>query len=165
MIFGYKAFNSDRTNRYGQVFEACKFYDSNDKNIKFQKTGFHFCKRLEDTLRYYDGFSDIKIARVVGIGKIDEYEDNYYGYYEMYSAEKIYISRFLSRNEIYQYIFDIAKNNSYFNDRVIRFVSGFKINEEEQRKLIDITSSINEKKRLVKAIKYYQYGDKDVYNN
>lgn len=165
MVFGFKAFNPDCTNRYGQVFERGKTYYANCDNIEFQKTGFHFCKNLEDTLRYYDGFSDIKIAKVIGLGKIDEYEDNYYGYYDMYSAEMIYIIDFLSRNEIYQYIFDLAKDSSSFNDRVIRFVSGFKINGEEQRKLIDATNNLNEKKRLVKAIKYYQYNDKNVYNN
>lgn len=163
MILGYKAFNDDCTNRYGQKFEVGKIYDSCDEVIKFRSTGFHFCKNLEDTLRYYDGFSNIKIAEVVGIGKIDYYEDNYYGYYNMYSAERMYILKFLSREEIYQYILDIAKNSSLFTDRVIRFVEGYKINDEERNGLISAVSDDNQRKRLVKAIKYYQDGIKDVY--
>lgn len=163
MILGYKAFNYDCTNRFGQKFEAGHVYDSHDTIIKFQNTGFHFCKNLEDTLRYYDGFSNIKIAEVVGIGRIDSYEDNYYGYYNMYSAEKMYILKFLTREEIYQYVLDIAKNSSLFTDRVIRFVEGYKINEEEKNGLISAVNDDNQKKRLVKAIKYYQDGIKDVY--
>lgn len=163
MIFGYKAFNSDFTNRYGQMFEAGKLYSLNNEDVKFQKNGFHFCERLEDTLRYYDGFSDIKIAKVVGLGNIDEYEDNYYGYYHMYSAEKIYISYFLSREEIIKYILDVAKGNPYFSDRTIRFVSGFRITEEEKDKLVSATIDDKERKKLVKAIQYYQEDKKDVY--
>ena len=162
MIEGYKCFDKGLINRYGVTFELGKIYHANG-DIKFQKNGFHMCANLEDTLRYYDGFSNIKIAEVIGIGKIDRYEDNYYGYYDMYSAERLYILKFLSREEIYQYILNIAEHSSLFTDRVIRFVEGYKINEEERNGLIGAISDDNQRKRLVKAIKYYQDGNHDVY--
>ena len=163
MVSGFKAFNEDYTNRYGQVFEPGKLYESFDEVIKFQKTGFHFCKNLEDTLRYYDGFSEVKIAKVVGIGNIDEYEDDYYGYYDMYSSEKLYILYFLSREEIYDYILRIAEKGPFYVDRVIRFVSGFKITNEEKIQLLSAVKDQYQKQRLVKAIKYYQEGKINIY--
>ena len=81
----------------------------------------------------------------------------------MYSAERLYILKFLSREEIYQYILNIAEHSSLFTDRVIRFVEGYKINEEERNGLIGAISDDNQRKRLVKAIKYYQDGNHDVY--
>ena len=53
-IYGYKCFNSDMTNRYGKKFELGKVY-STDGKVKFGNSGngFHFCKNIEDTLRYF----------------------------------------------------------------------------------------------------------------
>ena len=164
MVLGYKAFNSDLSNRYGQKFREKRIYHSGDKDIKFRKTGFHFCKRLEDTLRYYDGFSEIKIAKVAGFGEIDEYEDNYYGYYDMYSAKDMYIHHFLSEKEVVDYVIDILAN-SYNVERVIRFISGYKIDDDVKIKILKLIRNECDKMRVEKAIKYYQEGKKYVYNN
>lgn len=159
MVVGYKAFNSDFSNRYGQVFEANQMYFSNDKTIKFTKTGFHLCKNLEDTFRYYDGFSDIKIAKVVGLGKVDKFEDEYYGYYDMYSVERLYILYFLSKEEIFQYLNDIVDKGFWSFERLLRFVSGYKLDEEEKNLIISKVDSDIQKKRLIKTLRFYQDGD------
>ena len=83
------------------VFEEGKT-NKVDGNIKFgvNGNGFHFCKRLEDTLRYIDD-KDPKIARVIGRGTIDEGFDDYNGYYDMYASSIIDIKYFLMREEIF----------------------------------------------------------------
>ena len=52
-------FNDDLTNRYGTKFEVGKTYHANG-DIKFGNdgNGFHMCKNIEDTLRYFDAFND-----------------------------------------------------------------------------------------------------------
>ena len=65
-IRGYKAFNKDMTNRYGVEFKVGSVYEvEGDARFGNDGNGFHFCKRLEDTLRYFDGMGDeIQIAEV-----------------------------------------------------------------------------------------------------
>ena len=63
-IIDYKAVSKDHTSRYGDLFEDGKNYNINSR-IKFGSNGYHFCKRLKDTLRYFDGFSDIAFAKVI----------------------------------------------------------------------------------------------------
>ena len=89
MIKGYKCFNKNLINRYGIPFEVGKTYKV-DGNISFGNNGngFHMCVNLEDTLRYFDGFNtEIDICEVIGDGNFVLFEDNYYGYYDMYSFE------------------------------------------------------------------------------
>ena len=98
-ITGYKSFTYPMTNRYGLLFEVGKTYQANGP-IKFKTNGFHFCERMEDTLRYFDNFKyDIDTCEVIGMGNIDEYYDDYYGYYDMYSASIITIVKRLTRLE------------------------------------------------------------------
>ena len=57
-MLGYKCFNENLINRYGTKFEIGKIYHANG-NIKFgnKGNGFHLCKNLEDTLRYFKSFN------------------------------------------------------------------------------------------------------------
>ena len=75
-IKGYKAFNSNMTNRYGRPFDEGKSYTINTAlRVKFGNdgTGFHFCERLEDTLRYFPAMEEeIKIAEVTDNPSIEE---------------------------------------------------------------------------------------------
>lgn len=156
-IKGYKAFNNDLTNRYGASFsENGKYSVSGPAVFGNDGNGFHFCERLEDTLRYFDGMNeDIKICEVIGSGNIREYYDDYYGYYDMYAATELEVVRVLPRAEI----LDMFGNAPGY--RVVRFVQGFKLTEEEllwmKFKHIDDTE-------VMKAIAYYQEGDKDAYS-
>lgn len=102
MILGYKCFNKDLTNNYGFKFEVGKSYFV-DGEIKagINGNGFHMCKNIEDTFRYYGPMNlDISVCEVVGSGKRVSFCDKYNGYYDMYSVGKIEILRQLNRNEI-----------------------------------------------------------------
>lgn len=131
-VYGFKAFDKNMKNRYGLEFEEGKTYQTK-KNVSFgynsgyEVTGYHFCKNLEDTLRYVDGINDdIKIAEVIGSGNIVRYDDDYYGYYDMYSAEIIDIIHILTREEIINKV--LYSGNE---DTIERFINGFKLTKEE----------------------------------
>ena len=127
-IKGYKAFNKDMTNRYGLPFEEGKVYIS-DKDPVFGNngSGFHFCVRLEDTLRYFPAMEEeIKIASITALGNMVEGEDDYAGYYEMYSTNALRIDRILSRDDILHMFLSMEPN-----ERVIRFIQGFRLTKEE----------------------------------
>ena len=159
-IQGYKAFNKDRTNRYGRVFLAGRVYQVNAKPKFGNKgIGFHFCRRLEDTLRYFPAMEEeIAIAQVTAIGDIVESSDEYYGYYEMFSTNRIRIERFLTRLEIIQMY--LAKKRLP-ELRVIRFIQNFKLSPEEIVLFkVDYAENVN----IQNVISYYQEGNKDVYN-
>lgn len=157
MIKGYKAFHKDMKNRYGMEFVEGKSY-SVDGEISFgnKGNGFHFCKRLEDTLRYVPAMEEeIEIAEITGFGDIVERVDEYYGYYDLYAARNIRIDKILTRDEI------IAMFLNEESERVIRFISGYRLNPEEIE-LFKIMYS--DDKRVLKALSYYQENKKDVYN-
>lgn len=156
-IHGFKAFNKGLTNRYGMEFKEGETYTV-DGSLRFGNdgNGFHFCERLEDTLRYFPAMEEeIDIAKVTALGEIVEAEDNYYGYYDMFCTDKIRIDKKLSREEIIEMYLNMP------DYRVIRFIQGFKLSpiEIEMFKL-----KYGEDENIMKAIAYYQLGDKDVYN-
>lgn len=150
-VRGFKAFNSDMTNRYGKSFSVGCVYLS-ENIVKFKKYGYHMCKNFEDTLRYFDAMNgQISICSVIGFGLIDKYSDEYNGYYDMYAVQKIYIERKLERDELLQ----MAKNLNSF--RLERFVSMFRLSDDEIQFLEPYPLNVSD------AIEYYQYGNKKVY--
>lgn len=151
-IFGYKAFNGDFTNRYGQKFELNKIYTYN--KARFGKRGFYFCSNLEDTLRYFDGFSDVLIAYVRGFGNIRTTHDEYNGFYDIHVSSGIEVKKIISREEILNYM--LNTNNEY---RINRFINLYKLTEEE----INILLNSKHKEKIHKHILYYQYGKKDAF--
>lgn len=159
-IEGFKTFNKNRTNRYGRPFEEGKIYEVKATPIFGNKgVGFHFCSRLEDTLRYFPAMEEeVEIARVTSLGESTMYNDEYYGYYEMYSTNKIKINRFLTREEIIKMY---LKSPPYqLEDRVIRFLQGYRLSKEEIAlfKLVYMNHQ-----RILECIAYYQEGIKDTY--
>lgn len=156
-VRGYKAFLEGGVNRYGKEFGEGECYHV-DGDISFGNhgNGFHFCKRMEDTFRYVDAMNGrVEVAEVIGSGDMVEFNDEYYGYYDMYSASDLQIVKFLTRREIIEYFLrqhDIS---------VRRFVSGFKLTEEEKELFrIQFSDEIN----ILRAIAYYQDNDLDVYS-
>lgn len=150
-ITGYKAFNKDMTNRYGTKFLIGILYTSNGI-VKFKNNGFHLCKNFEDTLRYFDAFNEqINICKVSGFGNIDKYNNEYYGYLDMYAVEKLYIDKLLNRNEILEMAKDLP------NYRLEKFVSLYKLTQEEIDFLKPFSDDVDS------AIKYYQYRNNKVY--
>ena len=123
-LLGYKAFNKGLVDRYDKKYELNKKYQTNYAH--FGHSGYHFCMNLEDTLRYVDGINEeLDICEVKASGILNLYEDDYYGYYDMYSATEITILKILSRKEI----IDMMLNTH--EDRINRFVSGYKLTDEE----------------------------------
>lgn len=155
-IRGYKAFDKNQKNIYGKKFEEGTTYKVLGPAVFGTKgNGYHFCERLEDTLRYVDGMhEDIRIAEVIGSGSIRESFDDYYGYYDMYSASCITIVRFLTRQEI---INQLMYAPAY---RAKRFVQGFKLTESE---IANFKDKYCNEVVVLKAIAYHQENDKDAY--
>lgn len=156
-IKGYKVFSEDGINRYGMEFEEGKKYHV-DGTISFGNNGngIHFCKRMEDTFRYFDAMNgNVKVAEVIGSGDIVEFNDEYYGYYEMYAASDLEVLKFLSREEIIEHFLN---RNELF---VCRFVSLFKLTEEE---ILLFKTKFFDNISVLKAIAYYQEKDLDVYS-
>ncbi len=158
-VVGYKCFNKDHTNRYGMEFVVGRTYTSASSDVSFgnnNKSGYHMCKNLEDTFRYFPADSEeISVARVRGSGNIITRDDEYNGFYDMYSVERLHIDKFLTREEIINYFLD--KDIT----RVCRFIQLFKLTNEEINLYMNAFSS---SETVINYIMYYQLGDKDIFN-
>ncbi len=155
---GYKAFNKDETNRYGKKYEENTVYKA-EGPLQFGNhgNGFHYAKRLEDTLRYFPAMEEeIQIAEVTSLGEQIEHEDDYYGYYDLFVARELRIDRFLERNEIIKMYLNLNQE-----DRVIRFVASYKLTPEE---IEMFKLRYGESVKIIKALEYYQEGNKEAYN-
>ena len=109
-VLGYKAFYKGLINNYGMKFSVGKIYFMPGV-IKFglNGNGFHMCKNIEDTFRYFNTFDyDIDICEVKGSLDVCEGKDEYYGYYDMYSVKLIEI---LKKSYYQEKIFDIYNSN------------------------------------------------------
>ena len=73
-VIGYKAFNKDFTNRYGDKFKIGKIYHA-DGEIKWGNNGngFHLCKHIEDCFRYVNP-NDSIMTEVIGFGDVKKYD-------------------------------------------------------------------------------------------
>jgi hypothetical protein len=157
-VKGYKAFNKDATNRYGKPFEEGMTYRV-DGDITFGNTGngYHMCTSLCDVFRYVDAVEDdVLVARVTGRGKFQKMDDEYYGYYDMYSFEEITIDEFMTREEV----IEVMLNSSAY--QVIKFLVTFKLNEKEK---IRFFSKFRSDDNVMKNLLYYQYDCKSVFEN
>lgn len=130
-VYGYKAFEKVLTGKNNFVYEVGKTYHNG--NSCFMKSGFHMCLRLEDTLRYFLEYSDVEFCFVRGFGKIQLYDDDYHGYYDLFSCSSIEIIKKISRKEILETYYKM-RSNKYINDRYARFVWRFSLTEEERQK-------------------------------
>ena len=157
MVFGYKCFNKDLTNRYGFKFDVGKTYGVSGE-IKFgiNGNGFHMCKNIEDTFRYYDAMEgEVSVCEVIGLGEFVSLYDEYNGYYDMYSVEMIEIIRLLSREDI----IEMALNFS--EERVIRFIQLYRLTSSE---IILFKEKFKKYSRVIDNIIYYQEGDMDIFS-
>ncbi len=158
-LIGYKIFNPGLINRYGTKFELGRVYsvDTNIREIAYgiNGYGFHFTKRLEDGLRYFNAMDGVvEIANVSSFGELKEYYDDYYGYYDLYVTSSIMINNILTREEILNYM--MSTNNTF---RIIRFISLYKLNSDEISLIINKFNTED----VMNAIYYYQYNDRDIY--
>ena len=152
---GFKCFNSDMTNLYGEQFEIGKKYKVNGPvKVGVRGNGFHICVNIEDTLKYFGALNpDIVVCEVVGNGEILSSWDDYYGF-EKFAVSELEIMRIIPREEIIQMALQFSE------DRALRFVQLFKLTEEEI-KLFE--EKFNVYLSVLKAIEYYQKNNKSVY--
>ena len=142
---GFKALNWDLTNRYGFQYEIGVKYKLNG-NLIWRENGFNFCTNPEDTLRYVDAYNeDIVFTLVEGSGELVLYEDEYYGFYDMYASSKMKILRIVSRHEVFEMIME---SNNIF--RVKRYASLMKLTLDEKREILKKYPSVKS------TIDYYQ---------
>ena len=159
-IKGYKAFDNGLINRYGRKFEIDETYTTTgDISFGNNGKGYHFCKNIEDTLRYFDAKTkDIVIAEVTGSEEIVTFNDEYNGYYDMYSARTIKIDRIIDREELIEMF--LTKITSEL--RVMRFIQLYKLTSLEiERFKTRYHKSIN----ILNTISYYQESKLDTYKN
>ena len=154
-IIGYKSFNKDFETFNNIKMEPNKIYETDD-NIKYHRHGYHFAERLEDTLRYVNGLEEeIIICRIKALGKIDWYDDEYYGYYDLGCTNKILIDKLLKREEIIDYALKL------YEYRLIRFIRGYKLTKEE---LEFFKKTFINNDNIINNILYYQEKDYEVFN-
>ena len=151
MIIGYKCFKKDLTNHYGMKFEIGKTYHTTGP-IKFGNdgNGFHMCQNFYDTFRYFLNEEEPVLCLVEGSGNIEEYDDDYYGYYNMYAVETLKIIRIVEREEIINLSLKLANFN------LIKILQTFKLTIEE---IILFKEYFENNEYILKAISNYQEGD------
>ncbi len=154
MIKGYKAFNSDKTNRYHQKFEEHTIYSIlGNPSFGNNGHGYHFCTNLADVFRYFE--EDVIVAKVISLGLTQKYDDEYNGYYDMYVTNKIYIDRFLSHEEIINYFL-----NSSNPEEIKRFLITYSLNKEE---IILFAKKFQNNYYLTTYLNYYQKKEADAF--
>lgn len=154
---GYKAFYKGLINKSNLQFEEGKIY-SVEGNARYgQKgNGFHFCKRLEDTLRYFCFEEDIEFAEVTSLGDLAEYHDHYNGFFNMYCTNKIRIDRVLKREEVISMFLEM---DGHENPRLNRFISLYPLTKEE---IEMFKSKFKDEKFVLDTIFYYQENQEDL---
>lgn len=148
MIIGYKCFKKGLINHYGMKFEVGKTYHTTGP-IKFGNygNGFHMCKFFYDTFRYFTNEEEPVLCLVEGSGKLDEYDDDYYGYYSMYAVENIKIIRIIERKEIIELSLKLPNFN------LIKILQTFKLTKEE---ILLFKDFFKNNAYILKAISRYQ---------
>ncbi len=141
-VYGYKVFAPGLVGRQNFQFEVGKQYHEN--HVSFGSQGFHFCLRLEDTL-----CSPVhrEFCLVRGFGKIQSYDDDYYGYYDMFCCSDIEIIKKISREEILT-AYSKMKDDYFKKARYERFKHGFLFTQEELEKYNFLTP-----KKKVKSLR------------
>lgn len=149
IVKGYKAFNKNMTNRYNTEFiEGEIYYTEGPLKFGNNGNGYHFCQRLEDTLRYFPAMEEeIKIAKVTSYEDYIVRDDEYYGYYDLYAARTISIDKILSHEDIIEEM--ISANYA----AATRFVKSFKLSEEELQRFKSVYASSLDVQRALATIK------------
>ena len=94
---------------------------------------------------------EVDLTEVEGSGELQLYEDDYYGYYDMYASSEIEIKRIVPREEYMSIIL-----GSHNPDRVKRLITTMKLNDDE------IEAIKKQYKELDFYIDYYQINKKEL---
>lgn len=155
-VRGYKSFNKNKQNRYGMPFtEGCTYRVEGPISFGNYGNGYHFCKNLCDVFRYADNADEAQVASVIGSGEMVKYDDEYYGYYDMYAAQEITIERFLSREEIISIIV------SGSGESAKKFLNFVRLSRKELSLFLE---RFRDNRFLLEWIMYYQLGCHDIYH-
>ncbi len=155
-IKGYKAFNANRTNRYGKPFKEGETYSVEGKlSFGNEGNGYHMATNLSDVFRYFDS-EDCSTADVTGFGDYVKYDDEYNGYYDMYVVRNLRVDKFLERREIIRRMLECVNV-----EQLLHFFQTFKMTDEE--KLL-FARQFRDNLYVLKHLIYYQFGFKEVYS-
>lgn len=157
-MIGYKAFEEELVNRYGQRFEIGKEYKIEGPlvfsfNAKGHGHGFNFCANLEDTLRYVDGSKAI-IALVEAIGNLKKYDDEYYGYYDMFITDQIKLIKVLTLEEVFEYACNLSE------ERLVRMIRDY--NQFTSEEILFFKVKFHTSRHVLEMIDYYCKDETDV---
>ena len=151
-MFGYKVFYNGLIDSFGNKHTIGTKYKL-DGEVKWSQNGFHFCKRPEDTLRNFDDFNNkLEIALIHASGNIVEYDDEYYGYYDMFASSEYKIIRVMSREEIVR---EVLTSKNIFRQK--RLLERMRLTEEQLKLFKGLSEELDD------VISYYQYHDTEAY--
>lgn len=151
-MFGYKVFYKGLKDSFGNEHTLGKKYKL-DEEVKWSQNGFHFCKRPEDTLRNFDDFNnELEIALIEASGNIVEYDDEYYGYYDMFASSEYKIIRVMSRDEIVR---NVLTSRNILRQK--RLLERMRLTESQLKHFKGLSIELDD------VISYYQYHDTEVY--
>ena len=158
-VWGYKAFNKDKTNNYGMQFEEGKSYAISGNispGLYGKSEGYHFCTNLADVFRFVDAKNDdVQVAYVGTNSEYVKFDDEYYGYFDMVVCREIYIDRFLTREEI------IDRSLEFGEFDLRKFLSTIKLDDNEILKFI---KKYDNRLYCLRDLLYYQADVKDVFS-
>lgn len=130
-IKGFKVFYKDLTTRSGMSLKVGQSYRI-PNHISLKDSAYHFCHNMEDGLCFFDKKEELEICEVLSDDEVIPFENDYYGYYELYAARHIELLKKLTRQEIIDNYKELAKN-LYINEmRIARFLNGYQLTEEEE---------------------------------
>lgn len=152
-LLGYKAFNKDLTNLWKKKFLIGEKYCVSPEH---KECGYHFCPFLEDVFVFYNDSSNTVVCEVKGTGNIIKYYNDVYDIL-VYASSEIELLKEISREEILDYY---LSKNDYYVRRIVNFLIRGKLSMEEVELFKRRFSDNNQ---IMDTIKYYYYGDKDVY--
>ena len=156
MPSGYKCFKKGLIDNFDNQYKIGKIYHASGE-IRFgdKGNGFHMCSYLEDTLRYFDAMNDeVDIAKVIGYGNVVKRDDEYNGFYDMYSCEYMIITEVLKRDDIITHALNLDSRS------VKRFISLFRLTKEE---IVLFKNKFHKDEDVLDHISYYQEKDINVF--
>lgn len=133
---GYVAFKGENKLETGKIYEG----------------NFTVFPTLEDSLKGASIDEEKTIAQVEALNITGILDSKYYGYYNMMNTEGIKILKVLS----YKEIIDEMSSNSKSEFAKIRFLQGYKVNQEDLDKFTDSFG-------VWQAVEYFQKGNTQIY--
>lgn len=150
-INGYKCFKEGLITNFGNKMKLDTLYEKTETPV-WNNSGYHFCANMEDTFRFFDTRNEnVIICKVTGYPEICSYDDEYNGYYDMYSCQKIVLNEVLTRKEI------IEKALLLPPFSIERFSRDFCLTQEELRMFID---AFKKDYKIMCHLIYNYYNDK-----